>query len=62
MVLSGSGAKDVEVSGVVFLYQIFDTMTKLKTQIERESQAPSRYMPSEVAEQEMTTLRQPLIK
>ena len=62
MVLSGTGAKDVEVSGIVFLYQIFDTMTKLKTQIERDSQAPSRYMASEVIEQEMTTLRQPLMK
>lgn len=35
MIVSGSMSKDVEVIGVIFLYQIFDQMTKLKTQIER---------------------------
>jgi hypothetical protein len=33
MVYSNNAAKEVEVSGVVFLYQIFDQMTRLKDKI-----------------------------
>jgi hypothetical protein len=59
MIYSNS-AKEAEVLGVVFLYQIFDQMTRLKERIERESSAHSKYR-ADVMEQEMTTLRQPLI-
>lgn len=37
MVLSGNNAKEVEVIGVVFLYQLFGEMAKFKKIIERES-------------------------
>lgn len=43
MIYSNTAAKDVEVSGVVFLYQIFEQMTRLKDKIERESSVPSKY-------------------
>lgn len=33
MVYSNSGAKDVEVVGVVYLYQIFEQLTRLKSRI-----------------------------
>jgi hypothetical protein len=60
MILSGTNAKEVEVIGVVFLYQLFGEMATFKTRIERESHLNDR-LENDSAGKEMTTLQRPLL-